>query len=1041
MSSTIYLKEHVDHSLAIPSYITVPVEQILTDSSYATDDNSIATIIESQIDYASPIDPYTKLHSVMQNEFYRDFSNALISEFKNLTNYTNELKTLFDIDYFDGDQTSFLNKIQNISSLLKFELPLKFLPYTNIETGYNNVLFSSSIYTTSLVNNSSNYQIIDDGVTSSSVWGSDQYVNYSVTIYSSTGTVQTSIISSNGPNTLNLLFPWVYTIGATYTYSVFGSLSNLTNQNNFLRNIVKSIWLMRKWAGSRYGYLLPITLLHRIGSVHIGGVFNTSILQETTDKIFKFQNLDKFLYLLPGNTNSIFPNTGNVQGIQSVSLVPPTTLYWDTNITWDSTDALGSKNIWDKSVPATATTNILLLEMALDRLLTYPNSIKSNPSECLLESVFLSSATTLLANVQKASDEVIVGAQLTLVTNKDGSFNSLSLGLYSHPNIKAKFQVTGGLWSDAILSSISYMKIGTGGYVKDGLAGLPIQKTGVVTTDTGTSTSSIVTGYTLQDTTKNWTINYWKNAYISITGGTGLEATNTIISNTNNTITVSVPWTVDTTSIYYIQKTIDGNVFVDTTKSEVYSDVNKVQLSDLQSPVLQSPIVTSQELKVVGGYDLISTIFHQRQISELKVPTTITVNSFAPTVALSPQTIQGLKNITPGTLNININIDNYILPPIITTNVANTSILSINLDTLQGTIFEYTFQGIGVCPANSTVTFTIQRFTQSVTYTYSVGGLTAIQILTAITNKTIFPLVFPSIYLGQTDIQDWSLSTSGTTLYMVPAFNEIHQQINIFDTLDTTTNTYNTDYSIKFLNNMIPATNDSSTSGIAITQFTRNINTPYIFSCILESITNITNGNIIVNGISLPISSTDTFTDIAIKITQTSMPNWIVSWGLVNNTDYTIYLEMTHPYVTLQQMYVFGGYTTDTQYEIISSDTYIPTTQLNIFNLIPISGKTNSFGNPVFIDVNYTNGIATLYLQYNENGPLLNSKSASSGIVTHETFTVDNIYSISSYDRDLPISEIGLFNSSDQLLAYATFPSIIINPSKYHLSINLLIKK
>jgi hypothetical protein len=63
--------------------------------------------------------------------------------------------------------------------------------------------------------------------------------------------------------------------------------------------------------------------------------------------------------------------------------------------------------------------------------------------------------------------------------------------------------------------------------------------TGVATNvpSTGAQTST-----TLQDATKSWTVNQYAGATITLTGGTGAGQTRTVLSNTANTLTVSVAW-------------------------------------------------------------------------------------------------------------------------------------------------------------------------------------------------------------------------------------------------------------------------------------------------------------------------------------------------------------------------------------------------------------------------------------------------------------------------------------------------------------------
>lgn len=70
--------------------------------------------------------------------------------------------------------------------------------------------------------------------------------------------------------------------------------------------------------------------------------------------------------------------------------------------------------------------------------------------------------------------------------------------------------------------------------------------------DEGTASSGTVT--TLVDSSKNWSINRWKNYSVKITQGTGKGQYATILSNTSNTLTFykAIPNEIDNTSVYTI---------------------------------------------------------------------------------------------------------------------------------------------------------------------------------------------------------------------------------------------------------------------------------------------------------------------------------------------------------------------------------------------------------------------------------------------------------------------------------------------------------
>jgi len=71
--------------------------------------------------------------------------------------------------------------------------------------------------------------------------------------------------------------------------------------------------------------------------------------------------------------------------------------------------------------------------------------------------------------------------------------------------------------------------------------------------DAGTATSGASTSIT--DSSKSWTTNRWSNMMVTITAGTGIGQSRSIVSNTSTVLTVTPPWNTnpDSTSTYRIQ--------------------------------------------------------------------------------------------------------------------------------------------------------------------------------------------------------------------------------------------------------------------------------------------------------------------------------------------------------------------------------------------------------------------------------------------------------------------------------------------------------
>ena len=95
-------------------------------------------------------------------------------------------------------------------------------------------------------------------------------------------------------------------------------------------------------------------------------------------------------------------------------------------------------------------------------------------------------------------------------------------------------------------------------------------------------------------------------------------------------------------------------------------------------------------------------------------------------------------------------------------------------------------------------------------------------------------------------------------------------------------------------------------------------------------------------------------------------------------------------------------------------------------------------GNSQYITIDHATGTVGIKFQYNPSGLLSNSHTAS--ITSKTNFSIDENYSLAISNTPIPISELGVFDSNNNLMAYATFPSIIYNPENYHLALNLLVQ-
>ena len=106
-------------------------------------------------------------------------------------------------------------------------------------------------------------------------------------------------------------------------------------------------------------------------------------------------------------------------------------------------------------------------------------------------------------------------------------------------------------------------------------------------------------------------------------------------------------------------------------------------------------------------------------------------------------------------------------------------------------------------------------------------------------------------------------------------------------------------------------------------------------------------------------------------------------------------------------------------------------------------------GSPALCYIDHLLGIASAKIQWNPNsiywGQLYNSSTSTSS-TTNPYIYINGLNATTSsiqIGSNTPsvITEAGLFDSNDNLLAYANFPPIIYNPSKYHIGFNLLISQ
>jgi hypothetical protein len=459
------------------SYITSPPIYLITkpkDSAYVVSDpiqqeTLTQSIIRSDTSYVNVEDPVVYLHSMMKNAFYRNLTYIVQQEWQNVIDYSNGLKTLYDVDYYDGDEAIFLSKLDNIFQLFSYTAPLFFTPYVNIENGD----------TTDLTKQHDFLRNIAKRIWLQRRWaGTLNGYNFLPKFINRLGATHLSVQYNN--NSVDTFINKLYRLldSSKFTPALPGSSTfpdsvNIEGASNI--NQVKNLYYLwdtgLTWSettrfdmtpGTAQGVTFSIvqsagykfTLTVGGGPVSLGGTIDihindvitqvTLILNDTAAQV-----AEQLADHTPVVGMTITPyDVGNPTRV--VYTQTPTPLQYDAPITF----SLAAKS--------------LMIEAGLDRVLYHSNSAGSK--ECLMDTVLLDSMNTVLPNVRRASDIVYCGSQLTLVTSSDGRYNTLSANYdYTHPNIKAKFQVFAYKpdkvttnWAGADV--ISYIKIGTGGY-------------------------------------------------------------------------------------------------------------------------------------------------------------------------------------------------------------------------------------------------------------------------------------------------------------------------------------------------------------------------------------------------------------------------------------------------------------------------------------------------------------------------------------------------------------------------------------------------
>ena len=236
---------------------------------------------------------------------------------------------------------------------------------------------------------------------------------------------------------------------------------DITRGNNWVRGILESLGKQRQWAGSSLAYRMLPHLLFKRGSYFLKSVYPTVAGSLYSGQSFKYINGGTIPRILPGTVDSIYPTSSTIFGWQDFNILPPSYYKFDTLHKFDEwvnppTNTVHSK--FDTGLPILDAGKGLLVELTLDEILTHYNTIATH--SCLMDLPWLTTLGNLTETVARASDRISIGSQLNLVALNTGYYNQAGdNATYTHPNIQANFRQFRSNYSP---SSASYVKVGTG---------------------------------------------------------------------------------------------------------------------------------------------------------------------------------------------------------------------------------------------------------------------------------------------------------------------------------------------------------------------------------------------------------------------------------------------------------------------------------------------------------------------------------------------------------------------------------------------------
>src|SRR3989449_1033239 len=383
--------------------------------------------------------------------------------------------------------------------------------------------------------------------TKSKSWKTDLWVGRPVTITAGTGAGQTNTVTSNTANTLTVS-PWITTPDGTSKYVI-------TQTSTALQDTSKSgtkAWTINQWAGR----LVTITAGPGAGqtrtvssnttntltvspawspipdgtSQYVIGQTSTT-LQDTTKSGTNAWTINQW-------ANRLVTITAGAGAGQTSTVMSNTTNTLTVSPAWATTPDGTSKYVI-KQTPTTFQdiTKSWTVGQWAGRLVR----INAGTGAGQTRTVSTNAATTL--TVSPAWDPTPDGASEYVITQTSTTLRDTT-----------KVWTT-DQWAGRPVTIKAGSGAGQASTVSTNTGNTLTVSPAWTTTPDGSSEYVITqTSTTLQDITKSWTTDQWKNHKVSITAGTGAGQTVTVTSNTANTLTVKSAWTTkpDGSSRYVI---------------------------------------------------------------------------------------------------------------------------------------------------------------------------------------------------------------------------------------------------------------------------------------------------------------------------------------------------------------------------------------------------------------------------------------------------------------------------------------------------------